>query len=90
MIVVIAAGIIFCIDKIEWLIIILTVGVVLAAEGFNTALEKLCDHISPDYHHSIKEVKDFAAAAVLLASISAAVLGLLIFIPYLLAWIKGL
>lgn len=90
MIAVIVAGILFRIDKEEWLIIILTIGVVLAAEGFNTAIEKLCDHISPDYHMSIKKVKDFAAAAVLLTSISAAVLGLLIFIPYLIEWLKSL
>ena len=87
---VIVAGILFSIDKVEWLIVILTIGVVLAAEGFNTAIEKLCDHISPDYHKSIKKVKDIAAAAVLLVSITAAVLGLLIFIPYLLEWLESL
>ena len=90
MIAVIVSGIIFRIDKHEWLIIILTFGVVLAAEGFNTSIEKLCDHTSPAYHKSIKKVKDFAAAAVLVVSISAAVLGLLIFIPYLIEWIAGL
>ena len=90
MIAVIAAGILFGIAKTEWLIIILTIGFVLAAEGFNTAIEKLCDHVSPAYHNTIKKVKDFAAAAVLLAAISAAVIGFLIFIPYILEWLKSL
>jgi len=90
MMAVIVAGIVFNIEKTEWLIVILTIGVVLAAEGFNTSIEKLSDHIAPEYHPTIKKVKDIAAAAVLLASISSAVLGLLIFIPYLLDWIKGL
>ncbi len=86
---VIIAGFVFKIDKTEWIIIILTIGVVLAAEGFNTAIERLCDHLSPDFHLNIKNVKDFAAAAVLLASIAAATLGLVIFIPYFLDWVSA-
>lgn len=85
---VIIAGIMLKIEKGEWLIIILTIGVVLSAEAFNTSLEKLSDHISPEYHSAIKKVKDKAAAAVLLASIAAAIIGLIIFIPYLIALLK--
>ena len=85
---VIIAGFVFKIDGTEWIIILLTIGVVLAAEGFNTAIERLSDHISPEYHKNIKNVKDFAAAAVLLASIAAAILGLIIFIPYFLDWLS--
>jgi len=86
---VIIAGIVLEIKKVEWLIIVLTMGVVLSAEAFNTSLEKLSDHISPDYHQDIKKVKDFAAGGVLLAAISAAIIGLIIFVPYLLSLLKG-
>ncbi len=85
---VIVAGFVLKIERLEWLIIMLTIGVVLSAEAFNTSLEKLSDHISPEYHQAIKKVKDMAAAAVLLASIAAAIIGLVIFIPYLFSLVK--
>ena len=85
---VIVAGILFKIEKHEWLMIILTIGMVLTAEGINTSLEKLSDYLTPDFDHVIKKVKDIAAAAVLIASLSAALLGLIIFIPYLAELIK--
>jgi undecaprenol kinase len=54
-----------------WAITALTVGFVLAAEVFNTAVEGLADHLHPEQHPAIKAVKDCAAGAVLIASIAA-------------------
>jgi diacylglycerol kinase (ATP) len=54
-----------------WAIAALTMGFVLAAELFNTAIELLADHLHPDQHPKIKTVKDCAAAAVLVASAAA-------------------
>lgn len=54
-----------------WAIAALTVGFVLAAEVFNTAVEGLADHLHPDQHPAIKAVKDCAAGAVLVATIAA-------------------
>lgn len=54
-----------------WAIAALTIGSVLAAEMFNTAVEGLADHLHPEQHAAIKAVKDCAAGAVLIASISA-------------------
>lgn len=54
-----------------WAVMLLTVGAVLAAELFNTALEHLADHLHPEQHPSIKIVKDCAAAAVLVTSLIA-------------------
>jgi diacylglycerol kinase (ATP) len=54
-----------------WAVAGLTVGFVLAAEIFNTALEGLADHLHPEQHAAIKAVKDCAAGAVLVASIAA-------------------
>lgn len=71
------------ISRGEWLIVILVIGLVLSAEAFNTALEKLCDHITPEHHPSIGSIKDTAAAAVLIISIMALIAGLVIFLPYI-------
>ena len=55
---------------------------VLAAEGFNTAIERLVDLVSPDFHPIAGDVKDVAAGAVLICAIAAAIVGAIIFILY--------
>lgn len=55
----------------------LAAGLVLAAELFNAALEALADRLHPEVHPEIRDVKDLAAAGVLLASAVALVVGLL-------------
>ena len=76
---VIAVGFALGIDRIEWLAIILSVTGVWCAEGFNTAIESLCDVASPDYHPKVERAKDIAAGAVLIAAGGAATIGLLVF-----------
>ena len=66
----------------EWLTIIVIIGLVLTAEIFNTALEKLVDHVNPEQHPVAGLVKDISAGAVLLISFTAAAVGAIIFIPY--------
>lgn len=73
----------FNVSKTESLVLIICIGLVLFAELVNTALETLVDLVSPEYNPLAKIVKDVAAAAVLLIAITAAIIGLLIFIPYL-------
>lgn len=75
----IAGGLYFGITMLEWSLIVICIVMVLAAELFNTALEKLCDKLHPDKHPHIGAVKDMAAGAVLLLSIGAAAVGTLIF-----------
>ena len=58
-------------------------GMVLMAEAFNTAIEIDIDLTSPTYHPYARDTKDVAAGAVLIASVTAAVIGILIFAPYL-------
>ena len=72
------------ISKTEWLIVSLTIGLVLFAEIVNTAIELLVNFVSPEYNEKAGQVKDLAAGAVLLVSISAAVVGLIIFVPRLM------
>jgi len=61
-IIVIGAGILFDITRTEWMIIILCIGMVVAAELFNTAIERLVDLVSPERHPIAGQVKDIAAA----------------------------
>lgn len=82
-IVVVLAGFYFAISPTEWSIICLTIGAVLMAEGFNTALEKLADFITTETHPEIGKVKDVAAGAVLLISVAALAIGAIIFVPHL-------
>ncbi len=82
--VVVVAGFLLGITRVEWLIIILCIGVVIAAELFNTAIERLVDLVSPGRHPIAGQVKDIAAGAVLVCAAAAAIIGLIIFVPYLL------
>ena len=65
----------------EWVSILLASAMVLIGEALNSALEKACDAITIDPHPSIRDAKDLAAGAVLLASCFALLVGCLIFIP---------
>ncbi len=84
-ILVVIAGVVLGLSITEWCLITLCVGLVWSAEAINTALEKLADVVSPGYHPAIKDVKDLAAAGVLILAISAVVVGSIIFIPKVLA-----
>ena len=82
-VVVTLAGFYFDITHTEWCIVVICFGLVLAAEGFNTAIERLVDLVSPDYHPIAGDVKDVAAGAVLICAIAAAIVGMIVFIPYI-------
>lgn len=78
-ILVIIMGIYFKLSKTEWLAIIICCGTVIAAELFNSAIEKLCDTVSPHLNPKIKFVKDVSAAAVLVLSLMSVCVAVLIF-----------
>jgi diacylglycerol kinase len=78
---VIFAGFYFKITTHEWLAVMFAIGLVVVAEMLNTAIEKLTDMVSPEIHPKAKVVKDLSAGAVLVASIVAAIIGLIIFLP---------
>lgn len=80
-IVVVAAGLYFKLSTTEWLAIIIVIGLVLVTELLNTSIENIADFISPARHEKIKTIKDIAAAAVLISTIVALVVGLLVFAP---------
>ncbi len=86
-VVVIFAGLYFELDRTAWCLVALAIASVLVAEAFNTALEHLTDLVSPEHHPLAGKAKDMAAGAVLLAAIGAAAVGLLVFLPKILALI---
>ncbi len=79
----IISGFLFNITKTEWLFQVLAIGLVLSIEGLNTAVEKLCDFIHSDYHKHIGFIKDIAAGAVTFAALTAMVVILIIYSPYI-------
>jgi len=79
--VVIALGLWLGLSYAEWAIIVLTIGLVLAAESFNTVAEAVVDLATAERHPLAKIAKDVAAGAVLLMAITAVVVGLLILGP---------
>ena len=82
-VIVTSLGFYFNITSIEWCLVLLCFALVLSAEGFNTSIERLVNLVSPDYHPIAGDVKDVAAGAVLICAIAAAIIGCIIFIPYL-------
>lgn len=66
----------------EWCMLILAMAAVWTAEAVNTALEHLCDVACPRVHEGIARMKDLAAGAVLLSALGAAVIGVIVFAPY--------
>lgn len=86
---VIIAGFLFRINQTEWILILLCAAVVLSIEIINSAIEKLCDFVSPEIHPMIKKIKDFSAAAVLIGAIISLIVGIIIFLPKILELIAS-
>ena len=80
---VISAGLYFDITLKEFGTIVLVSALVFSLEGINTAIEKLCDEVTEERKESIRVIKDVSAGAVLIAAISAIVIGVMIFFPYI-------
>ena len=77
--VVLVAALVLRFSTIEFVGLTLCFAIVVAAELFNTALEVLIDYAWPEHHPMIGRAKDVAAAAVLVAAVGAAVVGVLLF-----------
>lgn len=82
---VIAGGFYFDITTAEWVAVSLCVGLVMATEALNTAIELVVDELYPDKNPKAKIIKDVSAAAVLTAALAAFVTGIIIFLPYFIS-----
>lgn len=81
--VVVAAGCWFQISSKEWIAVVICIGMVISAELFNSAIERLVDLVSPTFNPIAGQVKDIAAGAVLVLALAAAIVGCIIFFPYI-------
>lgn len=85
MLCVVVAGFVLQISPMEWAAVLLCCGMVISAEMVNTSIEKMCDLIEPNHNEKIRIIKDMAAGAVLVCAIAAACVGLIIFVPKIIA-----
>ena len=76
-----AVGFFFEISNTEWILQTLAIGMVMGIEGLNTAVEKICDYVQPEFDAKIGFIKDISAGAVMLDSIAASIIGLTIYLP---------
>ena len=86
MIVAMSLGAILNISTIEWLILIIVIGIVFLSELFNSAIETIADFVQPERDEKIRIVKDYSAAAVLISAVISLIAGGIIFIPKILVF----
>jgi diacylglycerol kinase len=79
---VMAMGVYFSLTTAEWFAIGICIALVISFELINSAIEKLCDVYSEEENTKIKYIKDVSAAAVLVVAIFSAVVGVVVFVPY--------
>ena len=80
---VILAGLVLQISKIDWIIIITMIGLVISVELTNTSIEAVVDYLIREEHPGAKIAKDISAAAVLVSALTSAIIGVIIFMPYI-------
>lgn len=80
---VVVAGIAFKIAISDWIALVFAIGFVIAVEIFNSVVENIADFIHPGKHDMIKKIKDLSAAGVLVSAVTALIIGLMVFLPYI-------
>lgn len=80
----IAAGLLLNFETVEWLLVIVCIGFVIAAEIFNTCIERLCDFVQPEQDERIGRIKDMSSAAVLVTAMTSLWIGGIILIRHLI------
>ncbi|MFB4211861.1 diacylglycerol kinase [Shouchella sp. JSM 1781072] len=78
----------FSVTAMEWVVLLLVMGGVLTAETLNTAIERTVDLVTEEYHPFAKRAKDIGAASVFIFCVIAVIIGLIIFVPYLLSMFR--
>ena len=81
----IAMGFLFRISPMEWIAVVIVIGMVFAAEIINSSIERTADFVKAERDDRKRDIKDLGAAAVLVCAISAALVGIIIFLPKIIA-----
>ncbi|HAM37341.1 MAG: Diacylglycerol kinase [candidate division WS6 bacterium GW2011_GWC2_36_7] len=87
---VVLLGILLEISHTAWIAVGFLIALVLIAEAFNSVIEALSDTISQEFRVNIKYAKDVSAGCVLVSAIASVVLGIIIFVPYLIPVLEEL
>ncbi len=69
-------------SRLDWLVLLIAISIVVTAELLNTAIERMVDLVSPNFHPLAKAAKDIAAAAVGFAALTAVIIGIFLYYPY--------
>lgn len=85
--IVIGCSILFSLSRTEWMFVILAIGGMISLEMVNSALERLVDLITEDFHPLAKQAKDMAAGAVFVYALMSVLIGLIIFLPHIAAYV---
>ena len=85
----VAMGLILRIDAVSWAVVLVCCGMVIAAELLNTAIETVVDLVSPEFHPLAGQAKDIAAAASWVLSLTAAVVGVIVYANALMRLLVG-
>ena len=85
---VITLGLAVSLSSFQWMLVLFCIGLVISLEMINSAIERYCDLITTDFHSGIKIIKDVAAGAVLVASFTSLIIGLIIYIPALVNFLN--
>ena len=89
-VIVVILSILLKISHTHWIAVSFLIALVLISEAFNSVIEAVCDTVSKDYRVNIKYAKDVSAGAVLVSAILSVILGLIIFMPYIIPLVKNL
>jgi diacylglycerol kinase len=81
-------GFILKIERFEWLVIVIVIGLVLLTETLNSAVERVSDALKPRIDSYVKEIKDIMAAAVVISATLAVIVGMIVFLPYIYEFLK--
>ena len=85
---VVVAGFLFRISLLEWTVVVICIAMVISAEIINSSLERMADFVQPEMDNRIKEIKDLGAAAVLVCAIASVIVGIVIFLPKIIAFVS--
>lgn len=86
--IVVFMGLYFHITRSEWIVLAITIGVVISVELTNTAIESVVDSFVSSIHPGAKKAKDISAGAVLVISVTSLSVGLMVFWPYIKAFLR--
>ena len=84
--VVVVAMFYFPTSRLEKIVLLATVIGVLVLELINATVERIMDFVNAGHSEEVRVIKDLMAAIVLLASVGAVIIGLMIFVPYIISW----